>query len=60
MHSNNSTKDVLVDAGIAAGGAFFGALVGIALVAGIEGIWAAGIAAGVAFFGSLAAAMKKH
>ena len=58
MHSNNSTKDVVVDAAIAAGGAFFGAMVGVLLVAGVEALWAAGIAAGVAFFSSLAAARK--
>lgn len=58
MHANNSQRDVVIDAAISAGGAFFGALVGIALVAGLESIWAAGIAAGVAFFGSLAAARK--
>lgn len=46
--------DKLPQAAVAAGSAFFGALVGIA-VAGLfpEGIWGAAVAAGVAFFASL-------
>lgn len=48
-----------MDAAIAAGSAFFGVLVGIALADALpEGIWAAGLAAGVAFFASLGAARK--
>ena len=52
-----------MDAAIAAGAAFFGALTGVAIIAirsdpttyGLAG----GIAAGVAFFGSLAAAVHR-
>lgn len=60
MHANGSWKDVLVDAGIASGGAFFGALGGIA-VAGVfpEAIWGAAVAGAIAFFGSLAASRKR-
>ncbi len=44
----------LIQAGVAAGSAFFGALMGIGLAGALpEGLWAAGIAAGVAFFASL-------
>ncbi len=44
----------LIQAGIAAGSSFFGALSGI-YFAGVfpDAIWAAGVAAGVAFFASL-------
>lgn len=60
MHANGSWKDVLIDAGIAAGGAFSGALGGIA-VAGVfpEAIWGAAVAGAIAFFGSLAASRKR-
>ncbi len=59
MHANGSWKDVLIDAGISAGSAFFGALVGLALVDAFpSGIWAAAIAGGVAFFGSLGVARR--
>ncbi len=47
-------KHKLIQAGIAAGSAFFGVMIGIT-VAGIfpDGLWAAGVAAGAAFFASL-------
>ncbi len=47
------TRHKLIEGGIAAGSAFFGALVGIALAGVPEAVWAAGIAAGVAFFASI-------
>lgn len=44
----------LREAVVAAGSAFFGALVGISFVGAFpEGLWAAGVAAGMAFFISL-------
>ncbi len=48
------TRHKLIEAGIAAGSAFFGVLVGIS-IAGLlpDGLYAAGIAAGVAFFASI-------
>ncbi len=48
------TRHKLIEAGVAAGSAFFGVLLGI-IVAGVfpEGLWAAGVAAGAAFFVSL-------
>ncbi len=48
------TKHKLIQAGIAAGSAFFGVLLGIT-VAGVfpDGLWAAGVAAGAAFFASI-------
>ncbi len=59
MHANGSWRDVLIDAAIAAGSAFFGVLIGVALVDAFpEGAWAAGLAAAVAFFASLGAARR--
>lgn len=46
--------DKLPQAAVAAGSAFFGALVGISVLGLFpEGIWAGAVAAGVAFFASL-------
>ena len=63
LNGNHGWIDALVDAGIAAGGAFFGVAAGIPL-AGVQAdppavVIAGGIAAGVAFFGSLAAARRR-
>ncbi len=48
------TRHKLIQAGIAAGSAFFGVMAGVA-VAGIfpEGLWAGGVAAALAFFASI-------
>lgn len=59
MHANGNWRDVIADAGVAAGAAFFGALIGVTLANALpEGLWAAGLAAGVAFFGSLGVARR--
>jgi hypothetical protein len=63
LNGNHGWKDALVDAGISAGGAFFGVASGIP-IAGIVVdplivVGAGGIAAGTAFFGSLAAARRR-
>ncbi len=48
------TRHKLIEGGVAAGSAFFGALIGVALAGAFpEAIWAAVIAAGVAFFASI-------
>ncbi len=48
------SRHKLIQGGVAAGSAFFGALLGVALAGAFpEAVWAAGIAAGVAFFASL-------
>ncbi len=50
------TRHKLIEGGIAAGTAFMGALVGVALAGAFpEALWAAAIAAGVAFFASIGA-----
>ncbi len=54
MTMTHFTRHKLIEAGIAAGSAFFGVLLGIT-VAGVfpDGLWAAGVAAGAAFFASI-------
>jgi hypothetical protein len=62
-HANGSWRDVVIDAGIAAGSAFFGTLTGISIagirVDPITFLLAGGIAAGGAFFGALVAGRKR-
>ncbi len=63
MNGNHGWRDALIDAGIAAGGAFFGVLGGIAVTQlraePVTELAAGGIAAGTAFFFSLAAARQR-
>jgi len=63
LNGNHSYKDAIVDAAIAAGSAFFGALTGIAILNlrtdPITYVLAGGIAAGIAFFGSMGASVKR-
>ena len=60
MHANEGTADVLVDALIAAGAAFFGYLAVGGVISDPRAAVAGGaVAMGVAFFGSLAAARRR-
>ena len=63
MHGNHGWRDAAIDAGIAAGSAFFGVLAGVSVV-GIRAdpgtmVLAGAVAAGIAFFGSLTAARQR-
>ena len=63
LNGNHTYMDAIIDAAIAAGSAFFGALTGIAILNlrtdPSTYLLAASIAAGIAFFGSMGASVKR-